>query len=355
MKKRQAKHKGISQRMVIIGIGILAIIVVTIVFFMTQHKQPQQSTTSDTVATFQVKRHELRLSGQAQATRTQKIEVPEGTVQNQSVKNGDTVAAGQQLLTVYHPDVQEKITTANQSLQKQQRSLKQLDDKINQLKSSLNQLAADDPQRSDLQSQLNEAQNSRQDSAAAVDEANQDVTKLQQNLNTIVKAPFAGRLYIDYQANGQQSITETSSEMEAVGQVSEFDYADVKVNQTVTVQALSTKTKQTTSINFISSDPAKSSKPNLAKYDVTAKLDHGFLNGQSVSMIIPLSGLQIPKTAVRQGAVYKVVNGRAVRTKITYTKKDDMYEVTDGLSSGDRILENPTKSTKDGAKVTVDD
>ena len=134
--------------------------------------------------------------------------------------------------------------------------------------------------------------------------------------------------------------------MEAVGEVSEFDYNDVKVGQSATVQALSTKTKQTTAIDFISSDPAKSSKPNLAKYEVTAKLDQGFLNGQSVSIILPLGGLEIPKTAVRQGAV---------RTKITYTKKDNMYEVTEGLDSGDRILQSPTKSIKNGAKVTVDD
>ena len=133
--------------------------------------------------------------------------------------------------------------------------------------------------------------------------------------------------------------------MEAVGEVSEFDYNDVKVGH-ATVQALSTKTKQTTAIDFISSDPVKSSKPNLAKYEVTAKLDQGFLNGQSVSIILPLGGLEIPKTAVRQGAVYKVVNGRAVRTKITYTKKDNMYEVTEGLDSGDRILKVRSSQSK---------
>ena len=229
MKNRQNKHKGISQRLVIIGIGVLAVIVVTIIFFVTQQKQTKPTTAPATLTTYQVKRHELRLSGQVQAVRSQKIDIPEGTVQNLTVKNGDTVAEGQQLLTVYHPDVQQKITTATQSLAKQQRSQKQLDDQINQLKTSLNQLAADDPQKSEIQSQLTEAQNSRQDAAASVDQATQELNQLQQDLNTVVKAPFAGRLYIDYQSNGSQSITETSSDMEAVGEVSEFDYNDVKV------------------------------------------------------------------------------------------------------------------------------
>ncbi|MDN5958302.1 MAG: hemolysin D, partial [Lacticaseibacillus paracasei] len=31
------------------------------------------------------------------------------------------------------------------------------------------------------------------------------------------------------------------------------------------------------------------------------------------------------------------------------------YEVSDGLSSGDRILQKPDKTIKDGAKVNVDD
>ena len=114
------------------------------------------------------------------------------------------------------------------------------------------------------------------------------------------------------------------------------------------------QSKRQTSI-FISSDPAKSSKPNLAKYELTTKLRDGFLNGQSITITIPLSGLLIPKEAVKDGAVFKIVNKRAIRTKVTYVAKDDMYEVSDGLSSGDRILQKPDKTIKDGAKVNVDD
>ncbi|RND36420.1 efflux transporter, RND family, MFP subunit [Lacticaseibacillus paracasei] len=206
-----------------------------------------------------------------------------------------------------------------------------------------------------MQTQLDEAQNNRQDSADAITQSHQDIAKLKQSLNTVVKAPFAGRLYIDYQANGSQTITETSAEVEAVGEVSEFDYSSVKIGQSATVQALASKTKQATDINFISSDPAKSSKPNLAKYELTTKLRDGFLNGQSITITIPLSGLLIPKEAVKDGAVFKIVNKRAIRTKVTYVAKDDMYEVSDGLSSGDRILQKPDKTIKDGAKVNVDD
>ena len=63
MKNRQNKHKGISQRLVIIGIGVLAVIVVTIIFFVTQQKQTKPTTAPATLTTYQVKRHELRLSG----------------------------------------------------------------------------------------------------------------------------------------------------------------------------------------------------------------------------------------------------------------------------------------------------
>lgn len=56
-----------------------------------------------------MKKHELRVPGQVQAVRTQKIDIPEGTVQNMTVKNGDSVTLDQQLLTVYKPDVQAKL------------------------------------------------------------------------------------------------------------------------------------------------------------------------------------------------------------------------------------------------------
>ncbi|RND87178.1 efflux transporter, RND family, MFP subunit [Lacticaseibacillus paracasei] len=354
MNKGRSKGKRISQRMVIIGIGALAMIGVT-VFFLVTSKKPTSSPAPTTIATFQVKKHELRVPGQVQAVCTQKIDIPEGTVQNMTVKNGDSVTLDQQLLTVYKPDVQAKIDEASRALEKQQRSQATLDQQISQIKATLSKTAADDPQKSALQTQLDEAQNNRQDSADAITQSNQDIAKLKQSLNTVVKAPFAGRLYIDYQANGSQTITETSAEVEAVGEVSEFDYSSVKIGQSATVQALASKTKQATDINFISSDPAKSSKPNLAKYELTTKLRDGFLNGQSITITIPLSGLLIPKEAVKDGAVFKIVNKRAIRTKVTYVAKDDMYEVSDGLSSGDRILQKPDKTIKDGAKVNVDD
>jgi HlyD family secretion protein len=354
MNKGRSKGKRISQRMVIIGIGALAMIGVT-VFFLVTSKKPTSSPAPTTIATFQVKKHELRVPGQVQAVRTQKIDIPEGTVQNMTVKNGDSVTLDQQLLTVYKPDVQAKIDEASRALEKQQRSQATLDQQISQIKATLSKTAADDPQKSALQTQLDEAQNNRQDSADAITQSHQDIAKLKQSLNTVVKAPFAGRLYIDYQANGSQTITETSAEVEAVGEVSEFDYSSVKIGQSATVQALASKTKQATDINFISSDPAKSSKPNLAKYELTTKLRDGFLNGQSITITIPLSGLLIPKEAVKDGAVFKIVNKRAIRTKVTYVAKDDMYEVSDGLSSGDRILQKPDKTIKDGAKVNVDD
>lgn len=199
MNKGRSKGKRISQRMVIIGIGALAMIGVT-VFFLVTSKKPTSSPAPTTIATFQVKKHELRVPGQVQAVRTQKIDIPEGTVQNMTVKNGDSVTLDQQLLTVYKPDVQAKIDEASRALEKQQRSQATLDQQISQIKATLSKTAADDPQKSALQTQLDEAQNNRQDSADAITQSNQDIAKLKQSLNTVVKAPFAGRLYIDYQA-----------------------------------------------------------------------------------------------------------------------------------------------------------
>lgn len=147
MNKGRSKGKRISQRMVIIGIGALAMIGVT-VFFLVTSKKPTSSPAPTTIATFQVKKHELRVPGQVQAVRTQKIDIPEGTVQNMTVKNGDSVTLDQQLLTVYKPDVQAKIDEASRALEKQQRSQATLDQQISQIKATLSKTAADDPQKS---------------------------------------------------------------------------------------------------------------------------------------------------------------------------------------------------------------
>ena len=136
MNKGRSKGKRISQRMVIIGIGALAMIGVT-VFFLVTSKKPTSSPAPTTIATFQVKKHELRVPGQVQAVRTQKIDIPEGTVQNMTVKNGDSVTLDQQLLTVYKPDVQAKIDEASRALEKQQRSQATLDQQISQIKACL--------------------------------------------------------------------------------------------------------------------------------------------------------------------------------------------------------------------------
>ncbi|RND36418.1 HlyD family secretion protein [Lacticaseibacillus paracasei] len=136
MNKGRSKGKRISQRMVIIGIGALAMIGVT-VFFLVTSKKPTSSPAPTTIATFQVKKHELRVPGQVQAVRTQKIDIPEGTVQNMTVKNGDSVTLDQQLLTVYKPDVQAKIDEASRTLEKQQRSQATLDQQISQIKATL--------------------------------------------------------------------------------------------------------------------------------------------------------------------------------------------------------------------------
>ena len=70
MNKGRSKGKRISQRMVIIGIGALAMIGVTV--FSSHIQKPTSSPAPTTIATFQVKKHELRVPGQVQAVRTQK-------------------------------------------------------------------------------------------------------------------------------------------------------------------------------------------------------------------------------------------------------------------------------------------
>ncbi|HEX7693731.1 MAG TPA: efflux RND transporter periplasmic adaptor subunit, partial [Sphingomonas sp.] len=62
----------------------------------------------------------------------------------------------------------------------------------------------------------------------------------------------------------------------------------------------------------------------------------------------------VPGAAVRDGAVWKVVGGRATRQPIeTGIAGADMIEVRAGLSPGDVVIVNPPADLQSGAKVLV--
>ena len=75
------------------------------------------------------------------------------------------------------------------------------------------------------------------------------------------------------------------------------------------VTALATKHEQTTQLGYLANTPAQNSKANDSKYELTAPLDSTkFMAGQTLNVMITQTGVQIPKTSVKDGHVYVVEN-----------------------------------------------
>ena len=65
----------------------------------------------------------------------------------------------------------------------------------------------------------------------------------------------------------------------------------------------------------------------------------------------------MPATAVRDGAVFVVENGKAIKRTVAVVKagNDREVEVRKGLIGGEDLIVSPPESLVDGAKVKVTD
>ena len=148
----------------------------------------------------------------------------------------------------------------------------------------------------------------------------------------------------------------SSDELQLSTQLSEYDYPKVKVGQELKVTALATKHEQTTQLGYLANTPAQNSKANDSKYELTAPLDSTkFMAGQTLNVMITQTGVQIPKTSVKDGHVYVVENKKAKRIAVTGTTSNGSFIVKSGLSKGQRVIVDPDKGLKDGKTVETND
>lgn len=148
-----------------------------------------------------------------------------------------------------------------------------------------------------------------------------------------------------------------SQKKEVVTTVSDGDYDKVKPDAEVTVNGVSDHNKETTQhVLTVSAVPTKDSNRKLAKYEFTVTLDDTFRYGQPVTVSLAQHGIVVPKSAVKtvdgQKMVYRVVNGRAVKTVVDAHTGDNNVIVTANLSERDRVVTD-YDSAKNGE--TIDD
>lgn len=165
-----------------------------------------------------------------------------------------------------------------------------------------------------------------------------------------VYAPYNGSVVVK-DSEGNANIEIYSDQLLLSASVSEYDYSKVQVGQSVQVASIANGYEQTTQISSLAKDPQVSSLSTTAKYALSANLDRGFIDGQSVKITVLSSQFKIPTGSVKKNTVYLLKNGRAIKRRIKADKESSYYLVTSGLKTGDRLILNPDKRLKNGCKV----
>ncbi|WP_010632168.1 efflux RND transporter periplasmic adaptor subunit [Sporolactobacillus vineae] len=295
-------------------------------------------------------------SGKVAAKRTQTLQKPAGTVQKIFVQNGDEVKKDEVLLTTNNKEIASKITTAKQELLKTQRDLVVQKQTIANSKTKLAAMNKNES-KDNLSLELARDQNTYQDTEADLQNQRDQLNQLYNQQEEELKAPFSGVISItNDDETGQAQYSLSSSEMEAQSSVSEYDYDKLHSGAEATVKALANGKKQTTTVKFLAKIPAKAmSKKNFSIYDFTVPVDHRFMVGQSVQIVIPQKQIKLPSQTILnekgQTIVYLVIHGKAKRHAVKVEKQNGFYFLRSGLQPGQHIVANPDKRLKDGAKV----
>ena len=346
-------RKRVKLGMVLVPLG--AAVIGGTVLYVTDHQTTKEAgTPTYQVAT--VKQSTFTVAGKVVPVAQQQLTIPEGKVQQLNVANGDTVTAGQVLLTTFL-DKSMDLAEQQATLDKGNRVATSAQNTINQLTQQLQQLPADDPTRADLDSQLRDAKSNLADAQADVQTSQQVLQRGQNSQYGQVTAPYDGRISVSYDQSGKVQLAITGSGLQATGLVSEYDYDKVKDHRDVAIKALATKHEAKTTLNFLSTNPAKESSKNMARYAFTTEnLDATqFMNGQSLTITVPQDGIRVPMAAVKHGHVYRYVAGKARKTPVTTEKRDGYLVVTAGLQAKERIIMNPDNKLKDAAQVAISD
>ncbi|KYC69898.1 MULTISPECIES: efflux RND transporter periplasmic adaptor subunit [Heyndrickxia] len=294
-------------------------------------------------------------TGKVSAKQTQNLQIPDGTVQKVNVRNGDEVKKGDVLLTTHNIEIIEKITEVKQSILKMQRDLAVQKQNIAYLKKKLSAVHQEE-NKEELNLEIARDQNTYRDTEAGLQNQQDQLNQLENRVEGRLKAPFDGVMSISTNNSGQSQYSISSDALEVQSSVSEYDYDKLRVGSKVVIKALANGKRQTTTIQFISKIPSKTAtKKGFSMYDFTVDVDRRFMAGQSVQITIPQKQIKLPSKAIikknGQTAVYLVVNGKARFRTVAVEKQNGFYTLKSGLHPGDRIVADPDKRLKDGAKV----
>lgn len=185
----------------------------------------------------------------------------------------------------------------------------------------------------------------------ALEEAQANLQQAQNSQTVTVKAQESGMAIVGDVNDTTKPIIEILSKETSVNtEVSEFDYAKVKLGEKVKVRTLNLNNTITGTIDSVSPVPAAgatgststtTASTNIAYYKFTVKPDQNLQYGYDVQVMVPNNEIMIPLSAVKNNFVeLKQANGKFKKVAVNVQKKDGQYQVLSGLKVGDKIAKN---------------
>ncbi|MGB2575555.1 efflux RND transporter periplasmic adaptor subunit [Leuconostoc citreum] len=325
----------------LVGIGLLTTAGVT-TYQKTTHKtatKDKKGYQSYTVTTTPA----LSMSGKVIASKTQVLNAPAGKLQQLNVSDGQKVHQGDILMTVNNPEAQEAVDAQKEMMRQSSRAGTSIKDVAQQANNRANERGKG-PSDSQSQQIINDAN-------VDVQEAQNRLVALQSKVTTAVTAPFDGIVSVDYNTkDGLPGLTLNAVDKVLKANVSEYDYHKLHSGDKLSVSGIDGTPTQETTITKIEQIPTDQGK-GTTYYPFSATVNNDFLYGQSVKVKIQQSDLKIPKSAVYQGNLYKISDGKAQRISADVVEAGTNYIVKSGIVKGEKIVLNPDSHLKNGEAV----
>ncbi|MHA4262738.1 efflux RND transporter periplasmic adaptor subunit [Bacillus cereus] len=291
-----------------------------------------------------------------------------------AVNKGDEVKKGQLLFKYNNPTVKQGVTEVEMQKKIAQKEVTLQQKQINVAKQKLQKdknagLPAEAVKALEIEIQQLESQLEMK--KFEVEKADEMIKAAKEKLNTLsVTSPADGVIddivTTSNEKNGMSGITlRHAGPYKVTGQMSEFELANVKVGQEVTVSSKTvagkTWTGKVTKIGFT---PLKSMDENktVSNYPFTVTLDNSenLQNGFHVylkSKSGEATGTVIPKGSILKkgdkNVVFVVKDGKAKEQVVTVEFETGNEVKITGVKKGEKIISSPTVNLKDGMEVAT--
>ena len=348
-------------------------------------RQPSQAADKDDTSHLVVAKEgtvasSVLLSGTVTAKNEQYVylDASKGEVDEILVSVGDKVDKGQALVKYNSTEAQSAYDAANRAIAKADR-------RINDLKESRNNTLADSEEYdgaqgssvSSIDSQISDARDSRADAEAQLKkvQAQLDATKVLSTLEGTVVEVNRNVSKSTSAANQVMVHVVSNDNLQVKGELSEYNLANLSVNQEVTFSSKVYQDKTWTGkISYISAYPKNSGEGTNAitggntgsKYPYTIEVtsEIGDLRpGFTVSVEVKSDkkSILVPLTSVitEDGKNYVWVvdeENKAKKIEVSLGNADaENQEITSGLTNGAKVISNPTTSLEEGKEVKADE